>query len=49
MCGMKMMDRKNTDELMNILVLNETMDKMEKTNKVRWYGHVSRREDGDVL
>ena len=40
MCGVKMMD---------FLVLNEPMDKMEKTNKVRWYRLVSRREDGDVL
>ena len=42
-------DRKHTDEFMDFLVLNEPMDKMEKTNKVRWYRHVSRREDGDVL
>ena len=48
-CGMKMMDRKNTDKLIDILVLEETMDKMAKTNKVRWYRHVSRRESGDGL
>ena len=25
------------------------MDKMANANEVRWYGHVLRREDGDVL
>ena len=49
MCGVKMMDRKNTDELMDMLGLHETMDKMAKANGVRWYGHILRREDGDVL
>ena len=49
MCGVKMIDRKNTDELMDILVLKETIKKMAKTNKVRWFDHVSRKEDGDVL
>ena len=49
MCGVKMMDRKNIDELMDILVLKEIIEKMAKTNIVRWYDHVSRKEDGDVL
>ena len=49
MCGVKMMDRKNIDEVMDMLGLDETMDKMAKTNKMRWYGHVLKREDGDGL
>jgi len=28
MCEMKLMDRKNTDEFMDMLGLNETLDKM---------------------
>jgi len=28
MCRMKLIDRKNTDELMDMLELNETLDKM---------------------
>ena len=47
MSGVKMMD-KYRDELMDMLRLNETMEKMAKANRVRWYGHVLRREDGDV-
>ena len=34
MCRAKVMDRKNTDELMDMLGLDETMDKMAKTNRV---------------
>ena len=47
MSGVKMMD-KYRDELMDMLRLNETMEKMAKANRVRWYGHVLRREDDDV-
>ena len=43
-----MMDRKNTDELMGTLGLDEIMDEMAKANEVRWFGHALRR-DGDVL
>ena len=31
------MDRKNMEELMEMLGLKETLDIMEKTNGVRWY------------
>ena len=48
-CGVKMMDRKNNDELLHMLELDETMGEMSKANKVRWYGHVLKREDVDVL
>ena len=48
-CGVKMMDRKNTNELMDMQELDETMDKMDKADGVRWYGHALRREDSDVL
>jgi len=33
---MKLMDRKNTDELMDMLGLNETLDKMVIASGVRW-------------
>ena len=49
MCGVKLMDRKNTDDLLDSLGLKETVDKLAKANGVRWYGHVLRREEGDVL
>ena len=49
MCGVKSEDRKNTEELMELLGLKETLDKMAKANGVRWYGHVIRREDDNIL
>ena len=32
-----------------MLGLNETMDQLAMASSVCWYGHVLRREDGDVL
>ena len=49
MCGVKIMDRKNTEELMDMLGLSESLDKLAKASGVRWYGHVQRREDNDIL
>ena len=34
---------------MEMLGLKETVVQMAKANGVRWYGHVLRRDDGDVL
>ena len=48
MCGVKLVHRKNTEELMKMLGLKETLDKMAKANGVRWYGHV-RRDDESIL
>ena len=47
--GMKMMYRKNTNELIDMLRFDESMDKMAKVNRVIWYGHILRREDNNVL
>ena len=41
MCGVKLMEKKRTEDLMEMLGL--------KANGVRWYGHVLRRDDGHVL
>ena len=49
MCGAKLADRKNTQDMMDMLGLNPTIDKMAKASKVRWLGHVLRKEDGDVV
>ena len=49
MCGVKLVDRKNTEELMEMLGLKKTLDGMAKANEVRWYGHVIRREDDNTL
>lgn len=49
MCGVKLTDRKKSDELMELLGLSETIDRLARANAVRWYGHVLRRDECDVL
>ena len=34
--------------MMDMLGLNQTIDKMAKASGVRWLRHVLRKEDGDV-
>ena len=48
MCCVKLMDKKNTEELMVMLGLKET-NKLAKANSMCWYGHGLRREDDDIL
>ena len=43
------MEKKRTEDLMEMLGLKETMVQMAKVNGGRWYGHVLRRDDGHVL
>ena len=49
MCGAKLMEKKRTEDLMDMLGLKETVVQMAKANGVRWYVHVLRRDDGHVL
>ena len=42
MCGVKLVDKRNTEELMDMLGLKEAADKLTRVNGVRWYGHVLR-------
>ena len=49
MCGAKLMEKKRTEDLMEMLGLKETVVLMAKANGVKWYGHVLRRDDGHVL
>ena len=49
MCSVKLMDKKNTEELMVMLGFKETIGKLAKANGVHWYGHVLRREEDDIL
>ena len=39
MCKMKLMDRKNTNELMTMLGLTVSMEMVAKTNAPRWFEH----------
>ena len=49
MCGTKLVDRKKMEELMKMLGLKETLDRMAKANGVRWYRHEIRRDDDNIL
>ena len=49
MCGAKLMEKKRTEDKMEMLGLKETVVQMAKVNGVRWYGYVLRRDDGHVL
>ena len=49
MCGVKLVDKRNTEELMNMLGLTEAADKLARANGVRLYGNVFRRPEEDVL
>ena len=42
MCCVKLVDKRNTAELINMLGLKEPADKLARANGVRWYGHVLR-------
>ena len=49
MCGVKLVDKRNIVELMNMFGLKEAADKLARANGVRWCGHVLRRYEEDVL
>ena len=51
MCGAKLMEKKRTEDLIEMLGLKETVVQMAKANGVRWYVHMlgSPRDDGHVL
>ena len=42
MCGVQLIDRKRSSDLMLMLGLNETIDQLAIANSVHWYGHVLR-------
>ena len=39
-CGLILIDKKNTEELIGMLGLKESMDKLAKANGVSWYSTV---------
>ena len=49
MCGVKLVNRKKMEELMETLGLKETLNRMAKANGVRWCGHVIRRDGDNIL
>ena len=49
MCGQKVVDRKTTEEQIDMFGMKETIDRLATANGVRWYGHVLRRDNNSVL
>ena len=49
MSGQKVVDKKTTEEQMDMLRLKETIDRLATVNGVRWFGHVLRRDDDSIL
>ena len=49
MCGVKLVDKRTTVELMDTLGLKETADKLARGNGVRCYGYVLRQPEEDVV
>ena len=49
MCGVKLVHKMNTVELMDMLGLKEEADKLAKLNGVRWYDHVLRQPEENVF
>ena len=43
------MDKKSTNDPMQMLDLSETIDQLAKSNSVRWYGHVLRKDKNNFL
>ena len=48
MCGVKIIE-KRSQELMSCLGLKDTLDGLARASGVRWYGHVLRRNNSDIL
>ena len=49
MGGQKAVDRKTTEEQMDMLGLKKTIDQLATANGVKWYAHVLRRDDDSVF
>ena len=49
MCKVKVMEKRTSQELMSLLSLKDTLDGLARASRVQWYGHILRRDNGDVL
>ena len=47
--GVKLQDRRNSEELMDMLGIKESLDRMAKASSMRWYGHVLKKEHENVI
>ena len=49
MCRVKIIEKRRSQELMSLLGLKDTLDRLARVSGVRWYGHVLRGDNDDVL
>ena len=49
MCGVKLLDRRNSEELMDMLDIKESLHTMAKASSMRWYGHVLRKDENVIM
>ena len=49
MCGVKIIEKRRGQELMSLLGSKDTLDGLARASGVQWYGHVLRRDNGNVL
>ena len=49
MCGVKLLDQRNSEELLDMLGIKESLDRMAKASSIWWYSHVLRKEDENVV
>ena len=45
----KLLDRRNSEELMDMLGIKESLNGMAKASSMRWYGYVLTKEDENVV
>ena len=49
MCGVKLLDQRDSEELKDMLGIKESLDRMAKASSMQWYSHVLRKEDENVM
>ena len=49
MCGVKLLDQRNSEELMDMLGIRKSLDWMAKASSIWWYDHVLRKKDQNVI
>ena len=49
MCDVKLMGKKSTKDLMQMLDFGKTIYQLARANSVRWYGHVLRKDENNIL
>ena len=48
-CDVNLVDKRNTEKLMDMLGLKKAAYKLARANDVRWYGYILRRPEENVL